>query len=139
MDHDCAELARRNAPHASIREHAIGGHAGVGAYNPAIRSDSFALGFNGGTEVPVLDLSATIVEAFPERHVDFLKMDIEGAEWDVFTDGAWAPMVDTILVELHDFGTSEEIVEKGIYELTRIGYRAQHHTRHPQAVWARRV
>ena len=139
MDHACAELARLNAPGVTIREHAVGGLTGTGTYDPEIRSDSFALGLVGGTEVRVLDLSTTINEAFPDRHVDFLKMDIEGAEWDVFADGSWAPMVDSILVELHDSGTSPEIVAKGISELERLGYQADHHTRHPQAVWARRA
>lgn len=150
MDHDCAELARLNAPGATIREHAVGGLTGTGTYDPSIRSDSFSvglfwtgkrassLGLVGGTKVRVLDLSTTINEAFPDRHVDFLKMDVESAEWEIFADGSWAPMVDTILVELHDAGTSPEIVAKGIAELQRIGFQAAHHTRHPQAVWAHR-
>lgn len=135
MDHDSAELARLNAPCATIREHAVGGAVGHGSYNPAIRSDSFALGFEGGTEVRVLDLGTTITESFVDRHVDFLKMDIEGAEWDVFADTGWNSMVDTILVELHAEGTSREIVARGIEELNRLGYHARHHRRHPQAVW----
>jgi FkbM family methyltransferase len=38
-------------------------------------------------------------------HIDLLKLDIEGAEKELFTSGAasWLPHVDLIAIELHDF------------------------------------
>lgn len=136
MDHGCAELARLNVPGVTILERAVSGSSGLGSYNPDARSDSFSLG-GSGQEVQVYDLGTTIVDAFGEGvTVDFVKMDIEGAEWDVFSDGSWVDLVDALLVELHDSGTSPEIVARGIEALTGLGYHAVHHLLHPQAVWA---
>ncbi len=45
-----------------------------------------------------------LMELFEGKHIDLLKIDIEGAEKQVFQDGAdeWIDQVDTIAVELHD-------------------------------------
>ena len=135
MDSACADLARQNAPQATILEHAVAGKRGYATYDSDAPSDAFALG-KGETVVIVRTLAETIKDAFPEPHVDFLKMDIEGAEWGVFMDPAWVPMVDSILVELHAEGASAQIVRRGIDALSNLGFTAVHHEPHPQAVWA---
>ncbi len=45
-----------------------------------------------------------ILDQLPDRHIGLLKIDIEGAERDVFRTGFddWLPSVDRILIELHD-------------------------------------
>jgi FkbM family methyltransferase len=45
-----------------------------------------------------------IIDIHGGGRVDLLKLDIEGAEYALFTEGAeeWLPRVDVILVELHD-------------------------------------
>ncbi|MCB0686935.1 MAG: FkbM family methyltransferase [Saprospiraceae bacterium] len=44
-----------------------------------------------------------IVLRFRHQHIDVLKMDIEGAEYDVLLDaGRWNVSVDQLLVEFHD-------------------------------------
>jgi len=135
MDHDCAELARLNAPQSIIMERAVGGERGAGSYNPDVRSDSFSLG-GSGREVEVYDLKTTIIDAFGDETVDFMKVDIEGACWDVFDDDSWCVYVSSLLVELHGAGTSKDLVMEGIKDLCALGYKAQHHRRHPQAVFA---
>jgi FkbM family methyltransferase len=44
-----------------------------------------------------------VMEMFQLRHVDLLKVDIEGAEKEVFeSSSGWINSVDTIAIELHD-------------------------------------
>jgi FkbM family methyltransferase len=45
-----------------------------------------------------------IIEMHGGRRVNLLKLDIEGAEHALFTQGAeeWLPLVDVLIVELHD-------------------------------------
>ena len=63
----------------------------------------------GGTEtVTVMEL----LEANPGLEVDVLKLDIEGAEWELFGDGCseWIGQVKVLIIELHDWirkGTAE--------------------------------
>lgn len=47
---------------------------------------------------------AEIVAGFGSRRISILKIDIEGAESEVFRDATdcWLPLVDRIVVELHD-------------------------------------
>jgi FkbM family methyltransferase len=66
-----------------------------------------------------LDAStATTVEEVMDRydleHVDFLKMDIEGAEFSIFADSAeWLKRVDNLAMEVHNYvGDPSEIVKR---------------------------
>lgn len=46
----------------------------------------------------------TLMEHVGVRHIDLLKIDIEGGEWDVFSssqDTSWLQLVDQFLVEIH--------------------------------------
>lgn len=51
-------------------------------------------------EVPGLAIS-DICEMMRISRIDLLKIDIEGAEQDVFSDPIFLPLVDTIAIELH--------------------------------------
>lgn len=45
----------------------------------------------------------TIMDSFDFPHIDILKIDIEGAEKELFTDtSAWIDKVNTLIVELHE-------------------------------------
>jgi FkbM family methyltransferase len=60
---------------------------------------------SSSTQIKVQALSVgTILRKFDIRHVDYLKIDIEGAEKDIFLLGdlSWMDDVDQISVELHD-------------------------------------
>lgn len=137
MDAGCVALARLNAPHADIVEAAVGAHNGTGSYNPTVPSDSYALGAPGRT-VTVRTLHDLITDRLGDE-ADLVKMDIEGAEWDVFSGpDDWVAVTKHLLVELHGPGGSAHLVEAAVEQLTRLGFTAEHHTPHPQAVWATR-
>lgn len=60
---------------------------------------------SSSTQIKVQALSVgTILRKFDIRHVDYLKIDIEGEEKDLFLLGdlSWMEVVDQISVELHD-------------------------------------
>jgi FkbM family methyltransferase len=57
----------------------------------------------------------TLMKNFQLQHVDIIKMDIEGAEYSVFSHdtSAWLPSVKVLVLELHEFihkGTNELVV-----------------------------
>jgi len=53
-----------------------------------------------GADVPALTIEQ-ILEEYKLRHIDLLKVDIEGAEADVFRNGSFLDRVGFIIVELH--------------------------------------
>jgi FkbM family methyltransferase len=69
--------------------------------------------------------------------IDFCKMDVEGAEWEILTE----PLAITyLLIEFHgEPRDGPRIVERGIKALEEIGYEAEHHEVHPQAVFATKL
>lgn len=55
-----------------------------------------------GFDVPALDV-LSLMERFEMSHIDLLKVDIEGAEVEIFDESAsWIEYVSSIAVELHD-------------------------------------
>ena len=77
-------------------------------YNTVSSFDAFKIGAgetSSSTQIKVQALSiGTILRKFDIRHVDYIKIDIEGAEKDLFLLGdlSWLDVVDQINVELHD-------------------------------------
>jgi FkbM family methyltransferase len=76
-------------------------------------------------ELPVRRLN-TIMRSLGHNHVNLLKMDIEGAEYEVLSDVLSAGInVDQLLVEFHhrwpEIGVSK--TKKAIRELNEAGYR----------------
>lgn len=62
------------------------------------------------------DLVITVEELrkiYGLQHIDFLKMDIEGAEFDIFRDSAsWLDGIDNLAMEVHNtVGNPEEIIQ----------------------------
>ena len=47
----------------------------------------------------------SLMEQFGWDHIDIVKMDIEGAEKEVFSEGfeGWLPKTKVVIIELHDF------------------------------------
>lgn len=82
------------------------GPANLSITNPTAESWSFQVGpaTNGDEEgIPAVGVK-DLAEMFESRRIDLLKIDIEGAEKEVFQHGMdqWIDQVGTIAVELHD-------------------------------------
>lgn len=161
MDEDCAAQARMNAPGIVVRCEAVSGQGGWGWYDPTVLAEAFTFtqGGQGGLPSEVVAFNRAeipegrlIIQSRTLRQVirrsflipedgllDFLKLDIEGTEWDLFDHPAWVPLVRNVLVELHGDGGSAYLVERACAKLTEIGFAtAAHHPPHPQAVFASR-
>jgi FkbM family methyltransferase len=92
----------------------------------SIRHDSFALhamcepyGFDPSLAITIEELMQT----YSLQHVDFVKMDIEGAEFDIFRDSVrWLDGVDNLAMEVHNaVGDPTEIIER----LQQKGFRVK--------------
>jgi FkbM family methyltransferase len=133
LDADNVELARQNTSRFSDRVEVLhgaawtedgkisyGGDRGEWGYQvaPAMTADApqSIIG-----EVPAYSLSTLIDRLAPNGSVDYLKMDVEGAEIQLLGDGAkWAERVRCINVEIHvPFD-----VRACARELTRLGFSA---------------
>ncbi len=145
MDSDCAELARLNAPTVTVNDHAVSADGGWGSYDPAVRAEAFRFepGDRDGQLKMSLTLRQIIKRSFPGGCVDFAKMDIEGAEWGILAKPTWAPLVCSLLVELHPVGDmpddSDWLVSRAVDLLAAAGFEAKRFERHPRAVWATRT
>jgi len=89
-------------------------HQGV-LCGESVRFDPAALhimcdpyGFDANQAITVKE----VMETYGLRHIDFLKMDIEGAEFAIFRDSAlWLDNVDNLSMEVHNsVGNPEEII-----------------------------
>jgi len=133
LDEANLALGRRNAPGATWLHVAVAAEGGVGYYEP--RDPPFAMKLGKGAEpVEKMRLDDIVAGAFGAP-VDFVKMDVEGAEWELFdVADQWAPWVRRLLVELHP--GPEDLVGEAVARLSAAGYEAVPHERHPCAVWA---
>lgn len=104
------ELLKRNTafyPNITCLKKALwSGPANLSIANPTAESWSFQVSRSTkGNEQGVLAVGVKdLAEMFEGRRIDLLKIDIEGAEKEVFQHGMdqWIDQVDTIAVELHD-------------------------------------
>ena len=102
MDLDNSRVAFMNNPGGKVLHQAVAGRTGRRSYRRFGQEYAYRLGDAGdGVAVAAESLQSLIDRVF-SGHVDFCKMDVEGTEWELFaTAGAWAPMMDYLLVELH--------------------------------------
>jgi FkbM family methyltransferase len=137
MDAECCALARRNAPGVNIRSHAVSARGGWGSYDPNVRADarSFRPADRSGNLMASYTLRQVILRSFGHR-VDFVKMDVEGAEWGIMDLASWAPLVRFLLVELHGKGPGPDLIACAVERLHALGFYAAPHLPHPQAVRA---
>ncbi|RYZ38858.1 MAG: FkbM family methyltransferase, partial [Sphingobacteriales bacterium] len=78
------------------------------AYNARLASPATRFGHTTQS-VPATTMSAIISEKDIE-HIDLLKMDVEGAEKQIFSaDQSWLQRVDNIIIEIHETAVSENI------------------------------
>ena len=75
--------------------------------NPTTEAWTFAITQRpsnyGGAAISAITI-ANILERTGAKKIDFLKLDIEGSELQLFSEGAeqWIDLVETIAIELHD-------------------------------------
>jgi FkbM family methyltransferase len=129
LDEENAALAARNvapwSPRVGIRHGAVWTHNGVVRYS-ARPGEEFGLRIAGGGEERATDRSAPafalagLVEqlAGPAGRVDYVKMDVEGAEAELLAAPGWSERVGHIMVEVHEPYT----VERCSADLRRLGF-----------------
>lgn len=89
-----------------IRKALWSGQAQLGILNPTDEPWAFRVGEvadGDGTSIPALGV-CDLVAQFTSQRIDLLKVDIEGAEKEVFQNGTdkWIDRIGVIAVELHD-------------------------------------
>jgi FkbM family methyltransferase len=89
-------------PGVTLHRTAIGGEDGLATLHSSPNSwdSSLVVGAGGGVEVACRQLQTARREAGLER-IDLLKLDVEGAEFDVLADGGALDGIRAIVAELH--------------------------------------
>jgi FkbM family methyltransferase len=78
--------------------------AGLGAWGFRTETSTEGGGVAIGSPSVVAKTIDGLIREFDVEHIDILKIDIEGAELEVFTDtSAWIAKVEAIIIELHDY------------------------------------
>lgn len=109
LDGGNVEQANRNLTglEADVRELAIAGETGMRSYDPEALSNCYALTANGdGGRMVATSTLGDLIRATGFDRIDFLKVDVEGAEEEVFSTDDWAEYVRCLQVELHGDGES---------------------------------
>jgi FkbM family methyltransferase len=133
---NCA-VARVNCQRAEIVHAAVAATQGDLKYSGS-EEWSFRLDPTGDRAVQARPLTDFI--DLLGGHAGFVKMDIEGAEWEVLTSsGDWPERVDSLLVELHGTeGRREAGADEMCGHLRERGFICRRHAAHWSAVWATR-
>jgi FkbM family methyltransferase len=122
LDDENAELASRNlAPfHCEVVNAGIWIDDGTISYD-GNREDAFKILGDGTKSGRAVTITSLLDERGIER-VDYVKMDIEGAEWDLFNSPGWLDRVDAISVEIHKpewLPTIESILRRNHFNVSR--------------------
>lgn len=116
MDADNHALATRNIDglgRVLLLHAAIWCEDGEVRYDAGANADAFAVGSGGAAQRSVESLTmGTLLDRCAVERADYVKLDIEGAEKDLFGRGdlAWLQRVDQISVELHGTLDSQSLV-----------------------------
>lgn len=115
---DIALLNTREYQSIKIENMAVGARDGLGYYNAAasVAADAYQLEAEESTTSKAVNVTslAGIIGRHKLARVDFVKMDIEGAEVEVFSaaDLSWLAVVDKLHIELHDENVVATIAER---------------------------
>jgi FkbM family methyltransferase len=89
-------------------------------------SEAGRISNNGGFQSRVINISTVSLRDYLKKPVDFLKMDIEGAETEVLNDCAdLLGKVDNIFVEYHSFPNRPQTLHRILEILAASGFRIQ--------------
>lgn len=101
---------------------ALGKQSGVGRFLADPQGTAGHVSENGNLRVDLVSLS----ELIGEERVDFLKLDIEGAEYEVLEEcESRLPLVNHLFVELHTRIDETQRLDEAFEILRRTGFRVQ--------------
>jgi FkbM family methyltransferase len=137
LDADNCVVARRNCRRARILNVAVSAISGTQTYSGE-EAWSFRLDPSGDRTVEARTLDE-LTDLFGGS-ADFVKMDIEGAEWEVVeTPGEWPERIGSLLIEIHGTeGRRQEGIDEMMGHLRNKGFTCRKHEAHWSAVWAKR-
>ncbi|HEV2114580.1 MAG TPA: FkbM family methyltransferase [Terriglobales bacterium] len=130
MDAANTRLARLNlSPFSGVEvvQAAIWVEDGMVCYSGRA-ADAFAVS-RGGHHVAKAVTIERLLDHYQIAAADYVKMDIEGAEWELFQHPGWLERVSSINIEIHRPEWSTHVADI----LTRFGFLAQPGNRH----WSR--
>jgi FkbM family methyltransferase len=139
LDADNARLAERNVEPWAERATVVAAAVWVEDGEVRYHRHASASGYNvvaderpeGDTAAPARSLDSLFAEHTPGEQVDYLKMDVEGSEFELLKrNTGWAAAVRTIQVEAH-FGYS---LEECAADLGRLGFDVRPHGAHPASL-----
>ena len=137
LDADNCVVARRNCRRSRILNVAVSAISGRQTYSGE-EAWSFRLDPSGDrvVESRTLDELTDLIGG----RADFVKMDIEGAEWEVVqAPGEWPQRVGSLLIEIHgNEGRRQEGIDEMMGHLRVKGFTCRKHEAHWSAVWATR-
>lgn len=136
MDQESAALCGSNSRCLTINV-AVGAHTGNGSYQRHGNHAAYSMLQMGDTQTRILTITQILDDCMPDADEVFCKMDIEGAEWEIFSEGI-DKRIKWLLVELHGDDSADLKVIKGIGLLTDDGFAVAQHLVHPHALWATR-
>jgi FkbM family methyltransferase len=134
------DLAQKNTRFAKDRTRVLHGavwsFSGVVPFS-GVKEDAYAVSPSGAFSSEVQ--SFTVEELIRAHHlgaVDYVKMDIEGAEYQVFLEGdpTWLQKVKSMMIEIH----SDEHLAPIMRVLTEFNFKVRRSNKHWRALWAKK-
>jgi FkbM family methyltransferase len=137
LDADNCVVARRNCRRARILNVAVSAISGTQTYSGE-EAWSFRLDPSGDRAVEARTLDE-LTDLLGGR-ADFVKMDIEGAEWEVVkAPGEWPERIGSLLIEIHGTeGRRQAGIDEMMGYLRNKGFTCRKHEALWSAVWAKR-
>ena len=137
LDAENCAVARRNCRRARILDVAVSATSGRLTYS-GDEAWGFCLDPSGDRTVDSRTLGELI--DLLGGSADFVKMDIEGAEWEVVkAPGEWPERVGSLLIEVHGTeGRRQAGIDEMAGYLRDRGYTCWKHDAHWSAVWAKK-
>jgi FkbM family methyltransferase len=138
LDAESVSLCKRNIEpwrdRCEVLHAAVAASDGTSGYERRAGNEwGFRIG-SGSTLVRTLSLDS-IVERFALDQIDYLKMDVEGAEAEILRAGGdWPERVRVLKVEVHTPYT----VDEALGDLSTLGFACERDERHKACVVARR-
>jgi FkbM family methyltransferase len=135
LDAENAELARRNLvpfDRCELVNAAIWIADGEVGYSGKAK-DGYAITGGGMSKAPAITIE-TLLDDRGIKSADFVKMDIEGAEWPLFQEPKWLSRINSISVEVHQ----PEWLEPIDAALIKAGFRTARSDTHWSSIFAHR-